>query len=104
MTRHLRPVEKRVVAMRDNGVEVAEIARRLKRSDEHIERMLTWIDIPRSSEPSRDRPSPLARRVLAMRSEGLTHTEIADKFKRSPEFIRQVEGMAHYRRGLELLS
>lgn len=104
MTRHLRPKEKRIVAMRDEGVPVPEIARRLNHSDEHIERMLTWIDIPRSGTPSRSTPSPLARRVMTMRAQGQTHDEIAGKFKRSAGFIRQVEGMEHFRRGLELLS
>ncbi len=39
-----------------------------------------------------------------MRAAGETHEEIGAKFRRSARFIRQVEGMAHFRRGVELLS
>ncbi len=104
MTEYLRPVERRVVAMRNEGMDVSEIADRLKRSVDHVRRMIALIDIPRSAAPTRQTPSPLARRVLAMRAAGETHEEIGAKFRRSARFIRQVEGMAHFRRGVELLS
>ena len=100
---HLRPLEKRVVAMRDSGLEHAEIGRRISSSPEHVARILTWVDIPRSKTAYRA-PSALERRVLDMRAGGEDHASIADKFGRGERFIRQVEGLAHYRLARELLG
>ncbi len=101
---HLRPVERRVLHMRDEGVEIAEIGRRIRKSPESVERIITWTSIPRSNPPSRRSPSALERRVLALRGAGETHEEIGERFRRSGNYIRQVEGFAHYRLGLDLLG
>lgn len=91
--------------MRSEGVAVAEIAQRLKRSPEHVERIIGWTSIPRSGRVERrSPPRPLEARVLALRRRGETHEQIADRFRRSPAFIRRVEGMAHYALALRLLA
>lgn len=100
----LRPIERRVLAMRDDGLATAEIADRIRRSPDHVERMIQWTDIPRSGPPPRTSARAMERRVLALRSLGLDHDEIAARFRRGPRFIRQVEGLAHYRRALEILA
>ena len=38
----LRPVERRVLAMRDEGVHIDEIARRIDRSPSHVERVILF--------------------------------------------------------------
>ncbi len=101
---YLRPIERRVLAMRDEGVPIDEIARRFDRSPGHIERILAWTDIPRSKPPGKRFADAMERRVLALRFDGESHEEIGRRFGRSARYIRQVEGLAHYRRGLELLS
>ncbi|HEY3427907.1 MAG TPA: hypothetical protein VGK83_04475, partial [Acidimicrobiia bacterium] len=81
MTSNLRPVERRMLALRAEGIEVEEIARRFRRSPQHVERVLTWTQIPRAQEP--DRPEglrPIERRVLAMRGQGLSYDEIGRRF------------------------
>lgn len=98
MTSRLRPVERRILALRDEGVDVPEIARRFKRSPEHVERVIGWTEIPRSKKP--DRPEglrPIERRVLAMRGEGLSYDEIGRRFNRGPDHIRRVENYANLR-------
>lgn len=104
MTDHLRPVERRVLAMKEEGLSTEEIAGRIKRSPEHVERILEWSEIPRSRLPAQSSAEALERRVLALRHEGEGHEEIGRRFGKSGRFIRQVEGLAHYRRALELLS
>jgi len=42
--------------------------------------------------------------VLALRSAGLGYDEIAPRFRASPEFIQRVEGLAHFRKAIELLA
>lgn len=101
---HLRPLERRILAMRDEGVPLDEIGRRFDRSADHIERIIEWTTIPRTQPPSMRVADAMERRVLRLRFEGESHEEIGRRFRRSPRFIRQVEGLAHYRRGLELLS
>ena len=89
--------------MRDSGLGHAEIGRRIASSPEHVARILEWVDIPRSKTAYRA-PEALERRILDMRSEGEDHASIAAKFGRSERFIRQVEGLAHYRLARELLG
>jgi DNA-binding CsgD family transcriptional regulator len=87
-----------MLALRAEGIEVEEIARRFRRSPQHVERVLTWTKIPRAQEP--DRPEglrPIERRVLAMRGQGLSYDEIGRRFNRGPDHIRRVERYAGFR-------
>jgi DNA-binding NarL/FixJ family response regulator len=90
--------------MRADGVDVDEIATRIKRSPGFVERLLGWTEIPRNGEASDRYLTPKQRRVLDMRASGETHEEIAAKFKRSERYIRQVEGLAHFKEGQRLLA
>ncbi len=104
MQAHLRPIERRVLAMRDEGLPVSEIAGRIKRSPDHVERMIRWTEIPRS-RPARTRfPRALEARVLALRSQGESHEEIGRRLGRGPRFVRQVEGLAHFKMAMRLLG
>ena len=88
--------------MRDSGLSSGEIAQRVRRSATHVERMIVWTEIPRSRRPSKFAQA-LESRVLTLRDQGLDHAEIARKFRRSVRNIRQVEGLAYYRRAISLL-
>lgn len=101
---NLRPLERRISAMRDEGVATGEIAQRVGRSPAQVERILQWIEIPRSGPPQRRSPRAIERRVLTLRAAGETHAQVGTRFRRSARFIRQVEGLAHLRLGLELLG
>ena len=102
MEQMLRPVERRVLPLHRQGLDSAEIARRFRRTPDHIERILEWTRIERSRRPHRRGAelSPIERRVLELRAQGVPHEEIARRFRRSPDFIRRVEGLAHYRQTL----
>jgi hypothetical protein len=101
---NLRPLERRIAAMRDNGFVISEIAERVGRSPAQVERILQWITIPRSGAPVKRSPRPIELRVLSLRAAGETYAEVGSRFRRSARFIRQVEGLAHFRLGLELLG
>jgi transcriptional regulator len=101
---HLRPVERRVLAMQDEGVHIEEIARRIDKSTAHVERVIAWTEIPRNGPSPRRTPTAIESRVLQLRADGESHAEIARRFKRSPKYIKQVEGLGHYTVGLDLLT
>jgi transcriptional regulator len=66
--------------------------------------LIGWTDIPRRGS-TRDRYlTPRQRRVLDLRNEGESHGEIAARFKKTERYIRQVEGLAHFKEGQRLLS
>jgi DNA-binding CsgD family transcriptional regulator len=103
-TSRLRPIERRVLDMRSGGMAIDEIAGRLKRSPSYVERLLEWTNIPRTGE-SQDRDlRPVERRVLDLRSEGESHDQIGERFNRSARFIRQIEGLAHFKEAQRILS
>lgn len=104
MNDHLRPVERRVLALRGSGLSVEEIADAFKRSPDHIGRIIEWTSIPRNGPPPNRKPRALEQRVLSLRGEGESHAAIAGRFNKTPGFIKQVEGLAHFRRAHELLS
>lgn len=100
---HLRPLERRVLAMRDDGLDAHEIGRRIGRSPDRVERIISWTEIPRSKPPSGRFPRAIEQRVLALLHAGESHEQVAERFKRTPRSIRQIAGFAHYRLGIEML-
>ena len=100
---HLRPFERRVLAMHSAGTPIDDIAIAFRRSVPHMERVIAWTGIPRSGPASRRKGRALERRVMALRLAGLEYDEIAPRFRASPEFIRRIEGLAHFRKARELL-
>jgi len=101
----LRPLERAVLRLRDRGIATSDIARRFLRSPAHIERLIAYTGLPgRQAVPHRPGLRPVERRVLAWRAEGVSYQELAERFKRSPEHMRRVEGMAHLRKGRQLLA
>jgi transcriptional regulator len=103
---HLRPIEKRILAMREAGMDDAEIGRRLRKSPERISAIAEWTAIPgRVSGRRHDGVlSPLQTRVVAMRDEGQSHAEIGQRLRRGEHYVRQVEGLARFRQYLDLLG
>lgn len=104
VTEHLRPIERRVLDMKEEGVVIDEIAKRIRKSPEFVERLITWTEIPRNGSSTDRHLTPMQSRVLDLRAEGKSHEEIASKFKKGEDYIRQVEGLAHFKESLRLLS
>lgn len=96
---HLRPLERRVLAMRQEGMSIEEIAHRFQHSPDHVLRILRWTKIPRGGPPRKLTPPAVERRVVAMRVAGDSYENIADRFRRRPGSIRQIEGLTYFVRG-----
>lgn len=100
----LRPIERRMVRLDDDGVPRAEIGRRFRRSPEYVSRVLVLAHLPGRAAHAHTAPGteehalrPLERCVLGWRDRGASHDEIAPMFRRSPGFVAQVEELARYK-------
>jgi DNA-binding CsgD family transcriptional regulator len=95
----LRPLERRVLRLRAEGHDDADIGRRFHRSPAHIRRVADLAQVSRhpSADTDDDPLRPLERRVLAWRDEGATPEDLAPRFKRSPEHVARVEDLARYK-------
>lgn len=120
-TQGLRPVERRVLRLVDEGLDDAEIGRRFGRTERWTAqvRFLADLDVPRSQATGNDsdtgndtgndtdgdagtgsdteRLRPLERRLLRWRAQGLDHDDLADRFRHSAEHLARVEEYAHYK-------
>ncbi len=95
----LRPLERRVLHMTDQGLDDAEIGRRFRRSPDWVGRVRALSEIPRLNghQLRGDVLRPLERRVLRWRATGADYEDVSARFRRSPDFIRRVEALAQYR-------
>ena len=95
----LRPLERRVLHMTDQGLDDAEIGRRFRRSPDWVARVRALSEIPRPNghQLRGDVLRPLERRVLRWRASGADYEDVSARFRRTPDFIRRVEALAQYR-------
>ena len=93
---NLRPAERRLMAMLEDGLPIDNIADRLAKSPAHVRRMIQWSRLPRA-EASFRAPEALERRVVQLRADGESYEEIGRRFRRSGRFIQQVEAFAYLR-------
>lgn len=90
--------------LHSGGMSVDEIATRFRKTPGFVRRVIDWSAIPRSGSSQEHHLRPLERRVLAMRAAGESHDQIASRFRKSVRFIRQVEGLAHFKEGQRILG
>jgi DNA-binding CsgD family transcriptional regulator len=97
----LRPIERRVLALKEAGVPDTEIARRFRRGRRFIEQVESLARLDgRHAEKRTRRPGalrPVERRILNWRDRGMSPEQVADRFRRSPDFVRRVERLARYK-------
>ncbi|MGI8796030.1 MAG: hypothetical protein ACR2IR_05505 [Acidimicrobiia bacterium] len=99
MTKDLRPIERRVLALREAGLDDAAIARKFRRSPGFVKRVALLAGAPheRAAVTRDDSLTPLERRVLKWREQGARPQDMAWRFRRSPEHIARVEKLARYK-------
>jgi hypothetical protein len=96
--RRLRPIERRILRLVDEGVDDVEIGRRFRHSPDWVARVRVLAQHPRrGAHMQGDVLRPIERRVLRWRAAGAEYEQISHRFARSPQFLRQVESLAHYK-------
>ena len=99
----LRPMERCVLRLADEGVAGSEIARRFHRTPEFVDRLMNYTQVPRgSSEPAQTTQHvsalrPLERCILKWRASGTDHADIGVRFHRSAAHVERVEQLANYK-------
>src|SRR5690349_20496904 len=93
----LRPLERRILRLTDEGVPEAEIARRFRHSVDFVRRVIALAAIPRRHADDGQALRPIERRVLRWRAAGEDRRQVADRFNRSASFVDRVERLARYK-------
>ena len=99
MSIHLRPLERRVRHLRLAGVTDDEIAWRFRRSPGFIRRVseLSEIERPTTKAAGQSVLCPVERVVRASTERGLSTNEIAARLRRSPDWVRRVQGYTEFK-------
>jgi DNA-binding CsgD family transcriptional regulator len=97
----LRPLERPMARLADEGVVPDEIGRRFNRSGDFVLRVLALAGLPdRNAPPEQHGLRPLERRLLRWREAGAASSELADRFRRGPDHIDRVLELADYKRSM----
>ncbi|MCZ7526334.1 MAG: hypothetical protein M5U14_08140 [Acidimicrobiia bacterium] len=96
----LRPRERRMLRLAEEGVDELDIAWRFRRTPRYVRQVLTVARAPGRSGVTPTTAGtlrPIERRVMRWREEGAALDELAPRFRRTSEFLEQVERLARYK-------
>ena len=97
--RQLRPIERRMLKLADQGATDVEIAWRFRRTPRNVRQVMALTQLRRDDGPVAPVQAlrPIERRVLRWRDDGADFADLAARFRRGPGFLQQVEQMARYK-------
>jgi DNA-binding CsgD family transcriptional regulator len=94
----LRPIERVVTRLHDNGASPAEIANRIGKRPGTVTRIMEMVEMRDGPPSMRDEhPAtlrPIERVVLRLRSEGEGYGQIGNRLARSGNQVRNIERFA----------
>ena len=94
----LRPLERCVLRLVQNGFDDGEIAHRFRRSPQFIRRVIMYTGLPRQgSKAERSGLRPVERCILRWRADGADHADIGRRFHRSAGHIERIEQLAAFK-------
>lgn len=96
-TAGLRPVERAVRKLADQGMSTSEIAWRFRRTPGYVTRVMELAalrDRQGTGTRERARLRPVERCVMRARAADVSPAEIASRLRRTPEYVRRVEHFA----------
>jgi hypothetical protein len=96
--RAMRPIERRMLKLANEGADDIEIAWRFRRTPKNVRQVIACANLPRGGGETRSSGlRPIERRVLRWRDEGADINDLAARFRRGPAFLEQVERLARYK-------
>ena len=96
----LRPFERVVLRLTDEGLTSSEIGWRFRRSPGHIERVIDLTRHPRSPADTAaevEMLRPIERTVMRAREDGAPHVEIAARIRRTPAYVDRLVEMVEFK-------
>ena len=94
----LRPLERCVLRLVEDGVDDSEIARRFRRRPEFVRRVVAYTRLPRTGvNRASGELRPVERRVLKWRAGGADYADIGRRFHRSADHIQRIEQLVAYK-------
>jgi DNA-binding CsgD family transcriptional regulator len=102
----LSPLERRVVALRESGLDESAIAVKFRKSPRFIRLVLSIGEMRKDLEsassggPGSGRRAGMSARqrlVMKWRDRGASYAEIASRLRRSPLYVRRIEQLARRR-------
>lgn len=98
---HLRPIERTVLRLIDEGRDDADIAWRLRRSPGYVQRTSALARLPRTAAGDEEQEPwglrPIERVVLRARENDVGEPELAARLRRSPAYVQRVGAFADYK-------
>jgi DNA-binding CsgD family transcriptional regulator len=94
----LRPIERVIARLRESGLEIPEISRRVGKKPGTVTRILRMIDLrvgsPMSQRVGDSMLRPLERVVIKLSARGESYGEIGNRLGRSGAHVRRIESYA----------
>lgn len=92
---NLRPLEAVILKMRDDGLDLDDIASRIGKKPETVERFLDMIvhkaEIPEQKATEGSSKRPIERVVERLREEGESYEQIGDRLKKRSDQVERIE-------------
>jgi hypothetical protein len=94
----LRPIERRVLSLTEDGVGHVEIAHRFRRSPEFIERVIHLAHLPgREARAEPHGLRPIERCIVKRLGGGETPADLGRRFRKSARSIERIDALARYK-------
>jgi DNA-binding CsgD family transcriptional regulator len=101
---NLRPLESVIVKMRDDGLSNKEIADRIGRKPETVDRYFEMIDhksdLPEQKETESSGKRPVEKVVNRLREEGESYEQIGNRLNKSGDHVQRIETYAEIKEDL----
>jgi DNA-binding CsgD family transcriptional regulator len=92
---NLRPLETVILKLRADGLDTQQIAERIAKKPESVDRFLEMIDhksdIPEQKQSESSGKSPVEKVVKRLRADGESYEQIGDRLNKGADHVQRIE-------------